>query len=93
MIDPRDDECVGEGWRPAVAATRDAEGAEVRHEEVARGVWRRLREAQVMPQPVVLAFEALVLAVLAVLRFWAMNFSVASYASSSTICTGGDFIR
>ena len=25
--------------------------------------------------------------------FWAMNFSVASYASSSTICTGGDFIR
>ena len=25
--------------------------------------------------------------------FCAMNFSVASYASSSTICTGGDFIR
>ena len=25
--------------------------------------------------------------------FWAMNFSVASYASSSTICFGGDFIR
>ncbi len=55
-----------------------------------RVVKARLREASVMSQAVVGVFGALVLAVRA---FWAMNFSVASHASSSTICTGGDFIR
>ncbi len=45
-----------------------------------------LVEAPVMAQVVAVAFACL-------RAFCAMNFSVASYASSSTICTGGDFIR